>query len=179
MIKNTTLKIQSIPFKWLFRASLMMFFLGTFQRAQSQDVGVTSIISPMSPMCAVGNQSVLIRIKNYAADTIKYDANNVVVTVKVTGASTQTFKDTLSMGNLAADSIQDITVTVHCNLSVAGTHIFEAYTDVTGDANTLNDTLAADSIIVKPLPTAVITAYDSLTFCQGGSCLLYTSPSPR
>jgi hypothetical protein len=150
-----------------------MFFLVNFQKAHAQDMGVTSLITPGSPVCAASNQMVVVKIKNFDTDTIKYALKNVVVTVKVSGASTQTFKDTLRLGSLAADSTQDVTVTLHCNLSVAGTDVFKAYTAVTGgDANALNDTLAGVSVIVKPLPSAHITAYDTTTFCQGDSVIL-------
>ena len=172
MVKNTTLKGQSIRFKWLFQATFMMFFLVTFQKAQSQDMGVASLISPASPVCATHDQTVVVRIKNYAIDTIKYTLKNVVITVKVSGASTQTFKDTIRLGTLAGDSSQNVTVTLHCNLSVSGTHIFKAYTAVTGDVGALNDTLAPVSVLVNPLPIALITAHDTTVVCVGDSVTL-------
>jgi hypothetical protein len=107
---------------------------------------------------------------------MKYAIHIVVVTVKVSGASTQIFKDTLRIGVLPFDSTQNVTVTLHCNLSASGTHIFKAYTAVAGDVIATNDTLAAVNITVNPLPpTPVITAHDTLTFCHGDSVLLVSS----
>jgi len=154
-----------------------MFFIVTFQKAQSQDMGVTSLISPVSPTCASNNQTVVVSIKNYGSGTIDYSIDTVIVTVDISGASTQTFNDTLFSGTLASNSLQNVTVTTLCDLSAIGTHIFNIYTTIlSGDLNTLNDTLTLVNILVNPSPAIpTITAYGPTTFCEGDSVLLVSS----
>ncbi|MCE9539901.1 MAG: hypothetical protein K8R85_11885, partial [Bacteroidetes bacterium] len=142
-----------------------------------QDIGATSLIAPTSPLCAAINQSVVVSIKNFNAGTIDFTVDTVVVTVEITGASTQTFTDTVYSGTLAFDSVQNVTVTALCDLSTVGTHIFKTYTSIlSNDADDLNDTLAAVNIVVNPVPaTPTITAYGAITFCEGDSVLLVSS----
>ncbi len=176
MQKSNTIKIQPKGYKLLFRVALMLCFIGIFQHAQSQDVGVVSLLAPDSSICAATNQTVVVRIKNFGSDSVYYNVDTVIVTVNITGASTQTYNDTLIVGNLAPDSIQDITVTFLCDLSASGTHIFNAYTTLTGDLSALNDTLVPLNITVIPLPSIpTITVYGSTTFCEGDSVLLVSS----
>lgn len=175
MLKNLTLK-QPSAYNWLLVA-IIICFTGIFQTAQAQDMGVTSLISPVSPVCAAINQTVVVSIKNDDAATIDYSLDTVIVTVDISGASTQIFTDTLYSGTLAADSSQTITVTALCDLSVTGIHTFKVYTTIlSGDLNALNDTLAPVNITVDPSPaTPVITAYGPVSFCEGDSVLLVSS----
>lgn len=175
MIKNITSKFQVSNCKWVF--PLMVLFVANFQKAYAQDMGVTALVAPITPICAANNQSVVVRINNFDAGIIDYSVDSVVVTVNITGASTQTFKDTLYLGTLAFNVTQDVTVTTMCDLSASGTHIFRAYTTVlSSDASDLNDTLAAVNIVVNPVPAIpTITAYGSTTFCEGDSVLLVSS----
>lgn len=175
--KITAVKIQPKGYKLLVRVALMLCFIGIFQSAKSQDVGVVSLIAPDSSICAATNQTVVLRIKNFDTDSIHYNVDTVIVTVNITGASTQTFNDTLILGDLAPDSTQDVAVTLICDLSVSGAHFFNAYTTLAGDLSASNDTLAMDSIWVKPLPLAVITVYDTTIFCMGDSALLVSNSS--
>lgn len=177
MLKNITSKFQVSNCKWLFLLSLMMFFVASFQQAYAQDMGVTVLVAPITPMCAANNQSVVVKIKNFDAGTIVYSIDTVVVTVNITGASTQTFKDTLYQGTLAFNVTQDVTVTTLCDLSAVGTHIFKVYTSIlSSDASALNDTLASVNIVVNAVPAIpTITAYGAITFCEGDSVLLVSS----
>ena len=177
MIKKITSEFQVSKCKWLFQISLVLIFVAGFQQAQSQDIGVTALVAPTSPLCAANNQSVVVKIKNFDAATINYAVDTVVVTVEITGASAQTFADTLYLGTLAFDSIQNVTVTSLCDLSSVGTHIFKVYTAIlSGDASDLNDTLALANIVVNAVPaTPTINAYGPTTFCQGDSVLLVSS----
>ncbi|MDO9186750.1 MAG: T9SS type A sorting domain-containing protein [Bacteroidia bacterium] len=175
MLKNITSKFQVSNCKWVF--PFILFFVAGFQQMQAQDMGVTALVAPITPMCAANNQSVVVKIKNFDAGTIDYNVDTVVVTVEITGASTQTFTDTLYAGTLAFDSTQNVTVTALCDLSTVGTHIFKVYTSVlSSDASGLNDTLALANIVVNVVPaTPTITAYGPITFCEGDSVLLVSS----
>ncbi len=177
MIKNITSKFQASTCKWGFPLSLMIFLVVSFQQVQAQDMGATALVSPITPICAAVNQSVVVKIKNFNAGTIDFTVDTVVVTVEITGASTQTFTDTVYSGTLAFDSVQNVTITALCDLSAVGTHIFKAYTSVlSSDASALNDTLALANIVVNVVPaTPTITAYGAITFCEGDSVLLVSS----
>ncbi|MES2141237.1 MAG: T9SS type A sorting domain-containing protein [Bacteroidota bacterium] len=177
MIKNITSKFQASKCKWGFPLSLMIFLVAGFQQVQAQDMGATSLVSPITPICAAINQSVVVKIKNFNAGTIDFTVDTVVVTVEITGASTQTFTDTVYSGTLAFDSVQNVNVTALCDLSAVGTHVFKVYTSIlSSDASALNDTLALTNILVSPVPaTPIITAYGSISFCEGDSVLLVSS----
>ncbi|MES2593072.1 MAG: T9SS type A sorting domain-containing protein [Bacteroidota bacterium] len=178
MLKNFTLKIQSSSYKLLFCIALTACFTGAFEQAKSQDIGITAIVSPVSPKCSATNQSVVIRIKNFDTDTIHFDVDTVILTVNISGASTQTFTDTLMVGDLAPDSLQNLVVTQLANFSATGTHMLETYITLLSDVNHLNDTINNVSVSVNPTPaTPTIMAYGTTTFCDGDSVLLVSNVS--
>lgn len=177
MLKNITSKFQLSGCNLLLRVSLLLLFITGFQQAHSQDMGADSLIAPASPMCAASNQTLIVNIKNFDAATIDYSIDTVIVTVSISGASTQTYSDTLVSGTLDFDSIQAVTVTTMCDLTASGVHILKAYTSIlSSDASVLNDTLPLVSITVNPFPaTPTITVYDTTVFCTGDSAILVSS----
>jgi gliding motility-associated-like protein len=136
----------------------VIFGVATTTSFANIDISTTNITSPVSPMYGAINQTVIVTIKNQGTDTILFSSNNALVTVNVTGASTQSFNITLNSGSLLPGDTLNVNVTNLCNLSVAGTHIFNATTTILGDSNTGNDALSSPINIVVMTVDVGITA---------------------
>ncbi|MES2395379.1 MAG: PKD-like domain-containing protein [Bacteroidota bacterium] len=169
-METTTINSRTLCCKWLIGLALAVFFLFNLQRVEAQDMGVTTLVTPYSTVCAGTNQTVNVTIKNYDTQTIDYTVNSVTITVNITGASTQTFSTTISSGTLTAGATQNVTIATTANLSVSGTHVFNANTTFTGDINSSNDAMPISNVFVNPIPLATATP-SSQTICSG------TSPS--
>lgn len=173
-MKNPTIKSHALYCKWLFGLALMVFILFNLQRVEAQDMGVTTLVTPYSTVCAGTNQTVNVTIKNYDTQTIDYAVNSVTITVNVTGASTQTFSTTISSGTLTAGATQNVTIATTANFSVSGTHIFNANTTLTGDINSSNNSMPVSNVFVDPIPVATATP-SSQTICSGTTASIVIS----
>ena len=113
-----------------------------------QDVGVFAIVSPQSGDCGANNIQVMVKIVNYDATV---SSSNFPVSVSITGSAsfsaTDTFKSTLKPGDSAFFTINTTVSTRN-----GGTFNVKAYTALSGDVNTANDTLTSVAAI-QALPT--------------------------
>ena len=153
--------------------SFSLSFFGNVQTAQSQDMGATVLVTPTSSVCATANQTVTVKIKNYAAATIDFSVNPCPVIVTITGPLAQSFTVTLTTGTLATLATQNVPVTTIANLSTAGSYTVDANTEVTGDVTPANNAMAAATVTVNSLPT--ISAGGNVIICSGSNAMLYAS----
>lgn len=137
------------------------------------DAGVTTLVTPSATGCHTNAESVIVRIKNFAAVPLDFNINPATVTVHVTGAITQTLNFTinnnaLNAGNpLASGSSLDVPVGT-VNMVAPGTYVFDSYSTLSGDGNALNDTMATNTIIYA----AGTVSVSSTTVCAGSSVTL-------
>ncbi len=149
-------------FLLLFIIILTSISSSAFSLAPSADLGVVSLDSPTTPMCA-DKPNLIVTIKNYSANKHNFAVDNAVITVNITGASTNTYTLSVMTGTLAAGGTAQFTVASPIDLRTAGNHFFDARIDVlTGDADNSNDALPTVDVKVHPLPTVTLTAFSAV-----------------
>jgi parallel beta-helix repeat protein len=129
------------------------------------DVGIVAIINPKSFSCGDSNTVVSVVVQNFGQNT----ASSFPVTVNVSGAATATLTASFS-GSLA--NLQRDTLTLSSFNSVQGGQFtITAFTSLTGDQVSLNDTLETTLTLNDVLPIA-ISASDS-AFCAPQAVTLW------
>ena len=115
------------------------------------DVGVTSVSSPSNKLCADDSMQVMIHVTNLGSDT----ATGIPITVKITGAVTTTFTDSI---NTPLSPGTDVLLSMGMiDMSAGGVLVITAYTSYTNDLDHTNDTIVNhDTIVVQPAsPTGI------------------------
>lgn len=141
------------------------------------DVGITAIIAPAATLCPSANETVTVTLSNFSASPIDFSINPVAINVNVTGASTQSFNIIVNMGTLAAGDSVHVNVTLSCNLTVPGIHIFNASATVAGDIDTSNDALnPAYNVAVNDVNAGIISA--AQTICNGDTPATLAESTP-
>lgn len=95
------------------------------------DMGVTSIITPTTG-CGLGSETVSVKVRNFGFET----QVDIPVRYQVDAASPVT---QILPGPVAPGEIVEMTFTIPADLSVIGTHTITAWTEMTGDPITSND----------------------------------------
>ncbi len=141
------------------------------------DLGVLSLVTPVTPMCAVTSQSLQVQVKNYSASDVNFGVNNMQVSVTATNPSSvnQSQSKTINSGTLTAGAVMTVTMDNPYNMSTSGSYIFNANTVVTGDVNNSNNAMPAKTIIVNANPAATVSPAGPLSFCSGSSATLTAS----
>ncbi|GAB4199492.1 MAG: hypothetical protein Fur0023_01880 [Bacteroidia bacterium] len=103
--------------------------------AASNDVGISAFIAPATTGCYSANENVVVSIKNFGTSSQGF----IPVTVWVSGAVSQTITSNYT-GMLTPGATVNFTVGI-LNMTTAGTYSLKAFTGLTTDANTANDTL--------------------------------------
>ncbi len=113
----------------------------------SNDVGATTMITPVTTGCYGATENVSIAITNYGLAS----QSNIPVTVVVSGAVSQTLNTTFS-GPLASGASATVNLGT-LNMTTAGTYSFAGFTSLAGDAVSAND----------PMPVVTLTAIAPVT----------------
>jgi len=134
----------------------------------ANDLGATALISPVSTYnCYSNAETVTVRIQNFGTSVIDFTANPATVTCQVSGALTTTLNGTLT-GTVPALSFIDFTFPGTINMSANGAYTFVAYTTLTGEGNTSNDTMP-DVVRNKLAISGGTITVSNDTFCVSGS----------
>ncbi len=137
--------------------------------AMAQDMGVTALLSPVSPMCNISSQAIIVTVKNFDVVPINFATTNCPISITITGANANTVNTTLTTGTLAAGASMNVTVSPNTIMSASGTSTFNAATSVAGDLNSANDALTAVNITVTAI-TNTLTSTLSIkhtSMCAG------------
>ncbi len=125
------------------------------------DMGVTAVVTPTTSTCGGSNQTATVTIKNTGTASIDFSVKNVTVAFKTTGAVTQTFSTVLTSGTLASGATNNVNVTTTLDLSANGTYNIKAWTEVTGDGDASNDTLATSATKTAPISLPVKVNFEN------------------
>ena len=112
------------------------------------DVGISSILQPTSGVIFTDEEPVTIRIKNYGIET----QTNIPFVVNWSGPTGSQTVLGVYEGSIAYNETADVTLEETANLSVWGTYIFEACTQLEGDQNSAND--CKTKVLFAPPPTS-------------------------
>jgi len=153
------------------------------------DVGVNALLTPATGACYGATETVSVQLKNYSTTAINFATTNVTVTATATGPVTYNSSIVLTTGSLAPGALMTVTLPATINLTAAGTYTFNASATATGDAQTGNNAMIAETRAVVAgsslsgiysvgagqaaaggfnTLTAAIAAYNSAT-CLGGN----------
>ena len=111
------------------------------------DMASTAITGIPVSNCPNASVPLSVTITNNGANPIDFSTNNAVVTIAVSGASTQSLTATVNSGTLATGASQSVLVSPNAVFSVAGTHNLSASVVVTGDGAAGNNTTTGSKVI--------------------------------
>lgn len=116
------------------------------------DLGVQSLINPISVGCPTLNNALQVRIQNYGSTSVNFANNPLSVVMQITdpASAVQAFTKNINAGTLAVGATMDVTFAGTYDLSSPGDYIFNSNTVFASDANTLNDAMTATTISVGP-----------------------------
>ncbi|PKP48346.1 MAG: hypothetical protein CVT92_16205 [Bacteroidetes bacterium HGW-Bacteroidetes-1] len=137
----------------------------------SSDVGVTSVLAPVSGTDLTQDEQVIITISNFGTSTqsdfeVNYLLNDSLVTEIVT--------DTLHMAETLNYTFQQT-----ADFTALGEYILSAFTSVEEDSNTSNDTTTVTIVKSNCQPGADCTLGDGLRLFRLGEILNVTDCSPN
>jgi gliding motility-associated-like protein len=144
----------------------ILALLPTMVSAQD-DVGVTIINSPQSG-CQLGNESVQVEVFNYGA-SLGFATFNV--TYVIDGITTTSQSQVFTSFN--TNETRTVSFTLPADLSVAGPHTLDIFTELGSDVDNTNDTLS--TIVINDAPSDGGTLLSDDTVCQGTSDTLVLS----
>ncbi|MBK7764063.1 MAG: hypothetical protein IPI46_12075 [Bacteroidetes bacterium] len=125
------------------------------------DAGVFSFVSPNNSGCYSANENVEIVIKNYGSLPLDFSLNPLTVNVDVSGTATANLTANPT-GILAPGATMNVIVSPPLNMTANGTYLFNAYTTVAGDGNSLNDILPGVSRIVGPVGGTITSTLSTI-----------------
>lgn len=99
----------------------------------ANDIAILSILAPVNG-CGYSSEQVRIRIKNLGGDPIT--VAELYYTINGGAPVHETFN-----GTIASNATTDYTFTTLANVAAPGTYIIDAWVDLVGDPNNLNDTI--------------------------------------
>ncbi len=100
----------------------------------ANDIGMISILAPVSG-CGYASEAVTIRFKNFGNDPIT--VAEMYYSLNGAAAVHETFN-----GSVASGATHDYTFTNLANIAASGNYTIDAWVDLAGDPNTLNDTIS-------------------------------------
>jgi hypothetical protein len=130
------------------------------------DMKASALVTPIAGGCKTATESVSVSISNISNNAIDFSVNNLTVSVTATGGySSSTI---LNTGTLAPGASQTVVLPNTIDMTASGTYTFNASTSVSGDVNTSNDAMLANSI-------AIISLGGTHTVGTGGNYTTLTS----
>ena len=145
----------------------------------ARDVAALNLIEPIksSFKCYSAAENIAVNFYNFGLDSLDFTSDSVLVTVNVSGATTQSFSysvnDNSLNGGLMLAPLDTMTVTMGpLDMSTVGTYYFDITLSMLLDSDTTNNFIL-DSIIVEPPFGGNIIGYDSV--CTGDPTVLSVS----
>lgn len=138
------------------------------------DLGVTALLSPVSPVCPGPGKVMQVRVTNYSTYGADFSLSNLTVNMQVTlpNATVQSFSKVISSGTMAGSSTLDVTFNSVIDMSSPGNYTFNSSTSFAPDINASNN--AMSPIVINPgsAGSTTITPSGATTFCNGSSVTL-------
>ncbi|MCF8304053.1 MAG: T9SS type A sorting domain-containing protein [Bacteroidales bacterium] len=122
----------------------------------NDDLGVVAISSPESGTGNIGSQDVTVKIFNFGNSA----QSNFDVAYEFDGGGAVSENVT---GPIASGDTLEFTFSLQVNFSDYGTYSLEAYTELSGDENSANDSYSANITKIPPAPTGHTAIQDNTT----------------
>ncbi|RLD65353.1 MAG: hypothetical protein DRI84_06975, partial [Bacteroidetes bacterium] len=112
------------------------------------DLGAVRLNHPSSSGCGfTSSDSILVQIRNYGTATIDFSINPATIVVYSTGVNPDTINFVHNTGTIAPGVFMDVKVTNAFNLAMTGLYIFDAFVNIAGDGNALNDDMPTQDFV--------------------------------
>lgn len=134
------------------------------------DISVSQILSPDTTIgCYTAAETVMVELTNSGSTVHDFSVNPTTVTVQATTpGGPATLTATVNTGTLAVLGTLSVSVAPTVNMTANGAYTLDAYSNTTGDANLLNDTLATTYNYTVNLIAGTISASPDV-ICQSGT----------
>ncbi len=144
------------------RADAQFYAGGLLNCVLPLDGGISEMISPAASGCSSGLSSITVRANNFGATTI----SNFPVKYRINGGTIQsgTVSASLTTGNNTS-----YTFPVQFNFSTPGAYLVEAWTEISGDVYTLNDTTSITYNYTPTQSAPFNENFNSFTNCSNVS----------
>ncbi|MFZ1369181.1 MAG: hypothetical protein WAR78_02300, partial [Ferruginibacter sp.] len=140
-----------------------------FASASGIDLRATNLVNPTVKNCYSTTETVTIQIQNNSSVTHDFSVNPVTVTTNVTGTVTQTLTAVVNSGTLGAGLTLDVPMLTTLNMTTTGVYTFNAYTTVSGDINTGNDSMPPVNRTKVLLAAGTVSASPTQYCITGGT----------
>ena len=107
------------------------------------DVGVSRVLEPTSKICADPAVPATVEVINFGTQVLDFSATPLTATIAFAGANAQPpVSETVNTGTLPPGDTLVVPFATTLNLSIGGFTTLSAYTTLSGDGSTINDTAA-------------------------------------
>ncbi|MCF8296181.1 MAG: T9SS type A sorting domain-containing protein [Saprospiraceae bacterium] len=114
----------------------------------SLDLGAVQYVNSGSGSCYSTNETVTIRVKNFGTASINFGVDSAKLYVSVTGPNPTSFPAySMNSGYFPAGATADVVVSSNYNMSAVGTYVFNAYTVLQGDGNSVNNAMPSHNVV--------------------------------
>ncbi|MEZ5046400.1 MAG: hypothetical protein R2831_05360 [Chitinophagaceae bacterium] len=135
----------------------------------TDDVAVTAMINPtLGTGCKTNNEVVEIELKNYGLNPVDFSLAPANITVNVGGPNPTTLFETLTSGTIPIGGTLNVVLTSTVDMSAVGTYTFDISCLYLLDANSSNDILPTQTVILPSLVAGTISTLDT-NICVSGS----------
>ncbi len=119
------------------------------------DLGIVSLAYPSASACGyVANDSIVVNIYNFGQNNINFSSLPATIVVEVSGINPDTLTYVINSGQLNSNASMRVNITSLFDLSQNGVYVFDAIISISGDGNSVNDTMIQSRITsVKPIST--------------------------
>ncbi|MBL0105603.1 MAG: PKD domain-containing protein [Bacteroidetes bacterium] len=114
------------------------------------DIGALSLLTPLSSDCPSSANPLQVQLKNYGTSTINFATTPVTINLQATDplAAVQSFSKVVNTGKLAGAATLDVTLNGTYDMLTSGNYLFNASTTLAGDANSTNNSMVTDTVII-------------------------------
>lgn len=128
------------------------------------NIGVSALVKPTNLKKCFGIDTIVARVVNSGTLTADFAVTPATVTVRSTGAITNTYTLAVNSGTIASFASQDYTITTNYNMTIAGNYNLKAYTTASGDGYAPDDT---SLVTVRREPFFNLSFVPNDTVCLG------------
>ncbi len=124
------------------------------------DLGVFGVVYPTESRCGYSSSdSIVLKIKNFGTNDLNFASTPASITLNITGINPGNILHNLNSGILPHGHDTIIKVSNNYNLAMRGEYVFDAFTTISGDGNSTNNSMNQANI-VSILPISNFPYFD-------------------
>ncbi|MEZ5045868.1 MAG: hypothetical protein R2831_02640 [Chitinophagaceae bacterium] len=130
----------------------------------TDDLAITALIDPtVGTGCKTTNETITVELKNYGLNPIDFSLAPTNITVNVGGPIPNVIFETLTFGTIPVGGTLNVTLTTTTDMTLPGTYTFDASVLYLLDANSSNDVLPTQTVVLPNLVAgAIVSSVNSI-----------------